>query len=354
MCRSKTTGRKWKSSSPEKNKKMDKTAIRQISAAMRGIHPVKFTSYVDDYVKTSAITDASVKNRVKTGFLGKIRILSGSRDYYPRIEQEASVILSQFAVSLKHIRNFQFKMNGQHKGIPDTDQKTRLYFKRIKQQQTELLLGISEEVEIVRNMIRQAGEMRGIIQNHSKKLQEAAFLMDIVGERLSQQSIPVIHKPETGHDAQSARRIPQLRPENGQDERMPAIWNEGMIPLEIKDNDKSVRQIAGTLQDIKAFEDTWVVASGQDSEEHRLGKWPLSHYDIIGDSYNEIKQRKQRIITGIRELRQGWKFLKKLATKGYSHRMQRGLDALLSKHDNRMHEFQKYVQECRAEEFPEY
>ena len=349
MCRSKTTGRKWKSSSPEKNKKMDKTAIRQISAAMRGIHPVKFTSYVDDYVKTSAITDASVKNRVKTGFLGKIRILSGSRDYYPRIEQEASVILSQFAVSLKHIRNFQFKMNGQHKGIPDTDQKTRLYFKRIKQQQTELLLGISEEVEIVRNMIRQAGEMRGIIQNHSKKLQEAAFLMDIVGERLSQQSIPVIHEPETGHDA-------QLRPEKGQDEdkKMPAIWDEGMILPEIKNNDKSVRQIAGTLQDIKAFEDTWVVASGQDSEEHRLGKWPLSHYDIIGDSYNEIKQRKQRIITGIRELRQGWKFLKKLATKGYSHRMQRGLDALLSKHDNRMHEFQKYVQECRAEEFPEY
>ncbi len=285
----------------------DKNTIRHLSKAIRGLRVKKFASHLDRYMAASATMDQ---------ILGRLPPAQGkTRKAYEKccaaIEAEASVILSQSASSLKQMQDFQFRLNGQSSGIPETDEKTRMYFRKIRHQQLAILWEISEEVEIICNMIHLSGRMRDITQAHAETLGHTAYLMDIVNERLSQRATP---------------------------------------SLKIENKGKEIRQLTGTFQDIRACEDTCHAYLNQDVKKSLPERAFAPYHALVTETRGDIEQRKQKIIIGIRELKQGWKLMKKLAGKGYSRRMDQQLDELIRKNDQRTSEFERFVRESRPEQ----
>ncbi|MCP4109921.1 MAG: hypothetical protein GY749_31105 [Desulfobacteraceae bacterium] len=280
---------------------MEKTKLEQISETIQSISAIKFTFYIDRYVKTSAKMDSS---------LGKpdTKIQANYDNSREAVLQEASAILSQSKLSLSYIANLQFKMNGQPKGISKTDEKTRIYFAKIRKHQIELLSSISDEAEITSNIIKQSVRMRDVIKQNSPMIYRASNLMDILRERISE-------RPTT--------------------------------LLRVNSNDEKAGELNRIFHSINKYEDNYEAGLRQESEKHPAENMLAVYYDLMQGLREDIEQRKLKIADGVKELNQGWKLLKKLATKGYSRRMQRVLDKLVDKHNARTDRFLKSVQECR-------
>jgi len=269
--------------------------------------------------------------------------------------------------------NFRFGMNGQYKEISEADRNTLLYFNKMRRQQLDLLMGISEEIENIRDTIQRTGEMQHIIQKQTETIRNTERLMDIISERFSQHTIPSVSRPAIGSEGYkdveaieeagrvmdiageklSPRFIPLVLPtlgggEEGERELAVSGWNPPSLKIEYKhDKDKETRQLTEIFGNIRECEDSFSDKLKQDGKEHLPEKAIAVYSDLVRDSFSDIERRKQKIITEVRELKQGWKLLKRLATKGYSRRMHRGLEVLLNTHSNRKDEFQEYVRECR-------
>ncbi|MDM8524180.1 hypothetical protein QUF80_12490 [Desulfococcaceae bacterium HSG8] len=298
--------------------------IREISDAVLSIDAAKFLSYAEHYLKTSAVRMPGEQDQEKTGFFKKSRSLFTHKekrlDVCAAIEAEGTEILSRSALSLQYFSGFRFKINGH-----EADERARLYQRKLRQQQTELLIGISDETEIILNMIRLSLRMRQIVQDHSEIIRKNTYLTDVIGERFSQQSVP---RAETDDETESG--------------------NREIVKAE-SEEDEERKQLIGTFRSIRAYEDGFGTRLKPGSAAPSPEQIFAAYHDLVQYSREDIAQRKQKITSEIRELREGWKFLEKLAVKGFSPRMQGGLDLLLGQHDYRRSEFRKYVLECRAE-----
>jgi len=294
---------------------MKKKNIRQKTEFIQDIDVNRFISHLDQYIRTSASYADSVVSGLRpeaaTDSSDHDKIRYEYKACYKSLMRESSVILLKSDKSLNHIVNFRFKLNGQSKGIPETDEKTYLYFRKIKRHQMLLLAAISDEVEIIASMIKESEKIRKIIQSHTWMLKKAAYLMDVLGERI--ESRPTL---------------------------LLSIEGEG---------DEKVRELNETFEDMNKYEDTYEKRFRAESENHNPERSSSVYKKIIQDSHHEIEIRKKNILSGIRELNEGWNFLNKLVLNGYSRKMRRGLDNMSDKHKQRESEFQEYVQKCRSD-----
>jgi hypothetical protein len=201
-------------------------------------------------------------------------------DITEAIERESDAICARAALLLKYLRELRFVRNGH----PEPDEKILPYFRKIKQQQQLLVSEISDETEMIRNMILQSEQMRHLIKSHSEHLQQTAFMLGIIQERLVRRS-----------------------------GAMPAL----LLPFE------------------------------NEIKNHH----PAYPDDLFRDSRNEIEQRKQKIISGVRELKEGWNLFENLLKKGCGIGMRKKFDMLIDRHDLRVCEFQKQVAQCREQAF---
>lgn len=342
----------------------NKTPVERITVAVKRITLVRFTSYLDRYVKILSVTE-DLKKQKGIRFFKKGRYYR-SGDYYAGIERETSSILSQSKLLLDDMMNFRFRMNGPYQKISEEDVKTRLYFNKMRRQQLDLLMGISEEIENIRDLILRTADMQRIVQKQSETIRNTEHLMNIISERFSQQTIPVSgpslesdeytetkaiqdagRMMDIAEQKLSPRYVPLLQSEP--DEEAASSWNPPSLKLEYTyDKDKETRQLTEIFGNIRACEDSFGDKLKQG--ETRLPEKSLAVYsDLVRESFTDIEQRKQKIITAVRELKQGWKLLKRLATKGYSRQMHRGLEGLLNTHRNRKDEFQEYIRQCRQD-----
>jgi len=277
---------------------MDNAAFEKVSEVVKDFNVNKFVSDVDRYVKIRAVPGSDEKcdekQDKKLSFFKKLSFSRKPRlsvdkekdeilrfaqnDITDAIEQESDAICSRSALLLKCLGEFRFVRNGH----PESDEKILPYFRKMKQQQQTLVSEISDETEMIRNIVVQSEQMRNLIKSHSKHLQQTAFMLGIIQERLARRSTAV--------------PVPLL----------PAGEND-----EIKNNR------------------------------------PVCPDDLFQDAFNDIEQRKQKIISGAQELKEGWNLLEKLLKNGYGSGMRKKLDMLINRHDLRVFEFQKQVSECR-------
>ncbi|QTA91187.1 Uncharacterized protein dnm_072520 [Desulfonema magnum] len=330
---------------------MKAVSIQEISKSVRSINVTKFIYQVDHYLKTSAQTIRQSRNGTGAGkrLFQKIWFLTKKRghgDLYAEMDQEASAILSKSSLSLKQMSDFRFRMNGQSTGVPETDEKTRVYFKKIRRQQVELLLGISDEIEIIRNIVNQSGQMRDIIRNHSEIMEKTTYLIDIMSQRFSQQSALPAPGPEPEHGNTSPLKTED--DDSALPVSVPEPEKERVFSLNTTEDElRQARHLSDTFRNMREYEDSFGAKLNGNSKKGSLEKASAAYHYLVQNSYEEIEQRKQRVITGVRELRQGCDILKKLVIKGYSDRIQGELDVLIWKHDNRADEFQRHILESR-------
>jgi hypothetical protein len=315
---------------------MNKSDIRELSENIRQVDGTRFVSCVDHYLKNSAATDETLKRR--NPWKDTLRSLAkhylfGKKQHeaaYTDIEQESSAVLAQISRVLNQIADFRFSVNG-YKGASQTEDQSRLYFGKLRQQQTALLMGLSDEIEIIRNIIQQSGKLLDIIREERQTMQHSAWLMDVIGERFSQKSA-----------------VPRQSEDNG----VSKVGFEKSRFMPVPDpgaDQKQLRQITGTFRRIRDYEEsfgsnlTWV------SEDHPLKQVIAAYCELTQGTREDIEQRKQKIIGELKELRMGWSCLEELAINGYSPRMQGKIDILLCQHDARIYEFQKYIREARLE-----
>ncbi len=287
---------------------MKKKNTGQKTEFIQDIEANRFISHLDQYIRTSA---SYADSGLKPDFQGHDKIQYEYKACYKAVMRESSVILLKYDKSLNHIVNFRFKLNVQSKGIPGTDEKTYLCFRKIKKHQMLLLAAISDEVEIIASIIKESEKMRKIIQSHTGMLKKATYLMDVLGERI---------------------------------ERRPTL----LLSIE-GEGDEKVGELNETFEDMNKYEDTYEKRFRAESENHQPERSSSVYQKIIQDSHQEIEIRKKNILSGIRELNEGWIFLNKLVLNGYSRKMRRGLDNMSDKHKQRESEFQEYVQKCRAD-----
>ncbi len=278
---------------------MDKRT-EEISKIILSLDAAKFISCVDRYVKTAMIPGYPESPK------GKNR--KNEDQGYAAAQKEADEILLQSDLSLKHLLDFRFKMNGHS----ESGEKTQAYFRQMRNQQMEILMQISEETEIILNMIRYSEKMFDIIRSHSNLLQESEFLMDAVGGRISRESSLSVRPEYRSH------------------------------------NDADVRKLAGTFQCVKDYEDAYSgnITENPDKDASDIGTAVCQ--ELLRDTRKSIDAKKKKLGEDIRELRQGWKILSILATTGYSRRIRRSLKSLVKAHNTRVAEFQEYIRQCRS------
>jgi len=274
---------------------MDNEIIGQLSETINNFNINQFVSDVDRCIQAWNAPDSDKKTDEKLSFFKKLGFSRKPRfplekekekdgilrfaqnDIAEAIERESDAICSRAALLLKYLGEFRFVRNGH----PESDEKILPYFRKIKQQQQTLVSEISDETEMIRNIIMQSEQMRNLVKSHSERLQQTAFMLGIIQERLARRS--------------------------------------SAMPVLLLPSDKN--EIKNTH--------------------------PAYHDDLFKDSCNEIEQRKQKIIAGVRELKDGWNLLEKLLKKGCGRSMRKKLDMLMNRHDLRVSEFQKQVAECR-------
>lgn len=274
---------------------------------IQDIDAERFILYLDQYIRTSSsYADLSLG----TAHPEHDKIQYEYKACYKSLMRESSVILLKSDKSLNHIVNFRFKLNGQSKGIPAADEKTYLYFRKLKKHQMLLLAAISDEVEIIISIIQGTEKMRKIIYSHTGMLKKATYLMDVLGERI---------------------------------EKRPTLL------LSMEGSDDKVRELNETFEDMNKYEDSYEKKFRAESEKHHPEKSAFFYQKIIKDSHKDIEIRKKNIISGISELNEGCNLLNRLVLNGYSRKMRRGLDKISDKHKQRESDFQEYIQKCRRE-----
>ena len=276
---------------------MDKRT-EEISKIILSLDAAKFISCLDRYVKISLIPDPAKEKKREH-----------NEKNYAELEQEAEVILLQSNLSLKHLLDFPFKMNGYD---AESGQKTKAYFRQMRRHQIEILMQISEETEMILNMTRYSEKMRDLMRNHSELLQQSELFMDAVGGRISRESSLSVRPEYRSH------------------------------------NDEDVRKLAGTFQCVKDYDDAY---SGNIPKNRAMLKTDRAavFHELIRDIRKGIEAKKKKLGEDIRELRQGWKILSILATTGYSRRIRRSINTLVKAHTARVAEFQGCIQQYRNE-----
>ncbi|QTA80067.1 Uncharacterized protein dnl_23530 [Desulfonema limicola] len=289
---------------------MNSINIKEMSEALDSIDIKPFISQVKQYIRISKYIDQTLRT---PDFL-----ISGQKKYRKKNEQydlccenigkTALEILSKSTLSANRIINFGISINLQGNTIPEINAQTEYYFRRIKKQQMELLSAIGDDIEIIKNMICQAKEMRSVMKTHAPAINKTNGLMEVMRERIAERPTTLLRLEGTG--------------------------------------DK-IRELNKTLKNMQEYENVNGSRINRDAQNNPVGKAFSAYYDLVQISCTDIDYLKLRIQKRFKELKQGGKLMLKLSAKGYSPFQKRKLDMLLSCHDERTQEFQKNIHECR-------
>ncbi|MGE0085042.1 MAG: hypothetical protein AB7S75_11545 [Desulfococcaceae bacterium] len=226
---------------------------------------------------------------------------------YAELMQESSAMLSQSTVTVSRIVNYRFRVNGQSKGIPETDRLTESWFRKIRKHQMELLSGINDEIRMIRSSIRQHKKMQEVMKTHSPAIHKAGNMMSVIRERIARRPTTLLHLESL------EEKISEL--------------NETFRDMNEYENLQHFRLDSGN----SPARDAFVLC-------RELGQ----------GAFAEVYHRQELVKNSIKNLKKGGKFLFKLAKKGYSPFMKRALDELSASHEERTRVFQKHVMENRS------
>lgn len=286
---------------------MEEITIDQLADALRGIHPKRFTAGVERYVQSATVLDLTL--RTDQGLSEKRRLRREA--CYEDIRGEATRIQTQSTLTVNRLIHFRFQPDPR-KTPPERERQTKAYFSKIKKQQMEVLSAITDEIEIIQSMIEHARKTQSVLLDHSETLWKTAGLMGIIRER-------IVERPTT--------------------------------LLRLEGRDRKIQQLNDAFHQIQTYENTHADGIRRDAEENPMDGALSTYHDLSRETYSEIKRRKAVMEHHIKDLKQGGKLLLKLATKGYSRMMKRGLDRLVFNHEDRTRDFHHHIRESRIRLF---
>ncbi|MDM8517099.1 hypothetical protein QUF76_12930 [Desulfobacterales bacterium HSG16] len=281
----------------------NKIRIRQISKIIKRIDIKKFVRKADRFLTACRNLNNTVMP--ETGESRppekkkRIRIIKKYEAEFEKFEKQAADITSASSDLMELHARFPFVMNGQKTGNAQIDEKTIRYLKKMRDQQTELLFTIDEEISIMKNMILFSERIRSVVHSHWHTLDSASNFLDLMQERME-------HRPN------------------------PLLLQSAMPDPEIK-------QLCDESND-----------SGRKKPDLDQVSKPFAEFRRMTiDAADEINFRKQALVQNAKELRQGWNCLKRLVKSGYSPQMQTGMDQLYRLHDQRKKTFDRFIKESR-------
>ena len=300
---------------------MNCISIREMSEALDSIDIKPFISQVKQYIRISKYIDHTLEmpDILTSGFLvsGRKKYSKTNKQYdlcCKNIDRYASKILLKSTLSANRIINFTINISSRKNTIPDIDTQTDYYFRRIKKQQMELLSAIGDDIEVIKNMIAQAKEMRSVMKTHAPAINKTNKLMEVMRERIAERPTTLLRLEGTG--------------------------------------DK-IRELNKTLKNMQEYENVNGNRINKDAQNNPVGKAFAAYYDLVQISCTDIDYIKLRIQRRFKELKLGGKLMLKLSDRGYSPFQKTKLDMLLSRHDERTQKFQNNIHECRKLYFNE-
>ncbi len=124
----------------------NKTRIRRISKIISRMNTKQFVRGIDRFLTACRNLDNSIMPETAESMPRKeqyrTRVLKTYEIEFEKFQKQASVITSTTAGLMKCHSSFRFVMNGQKTGNAKIDEKTILYLKKMRDQQTELLFSI--------------------------------------------------------------------------------------------------------------------------------------------------------------------------------------------------------------------
>lgn len=277
--------------------------IEEVAAAIAEIDSRLLDARIRQFVRASSYIEGLPG---KSGQLPE-KMLHAYEISYTELMQESSAMLSKSTVTVNRIVNYRFCLNGQSKGIPETDRMTESWFRKIRKHEMELLSAINDEVRMLRSSIRQYKKMQEVMKTHSPAIRKAGNLMAVIRERI-------------------ARRPTTL--------------------LRVEGSGEKIRELNETFRAMNEYENTRV--SDPDSGDSPVCEAFALCQELGQGSFADISVRQVRVKNSIKELKKGGKVLFKLAKKGYSPFMKRSLEELRASHEERTRVFQQHVMENRS------
>jgi len=254
---------------------------------------VKASSYMEDFlVRADALPEKTVHAYEKS---------------YAELMQESSAMLSQSSDTVSRIVSYRFRLNGQSKGIPETDQFTQSWFRKMRRHQMELLSGINDEVRLIRTGIRQYKKMQEVIKIHSPAICKAGNMMSVIRERIARRPTTLLH---------------------------------------LESSEEKISELNQTFRDMNEYENRR--HTDLDSGKNPGHDAFVLCRELGQGAFADISIRQQRVKNSISELKKGGKLLFTLAKKGYSPFMKRSLEELTACHEERIRVFQKQIMENRS------
>lgn len=283
---------------------MEEVTLQNIIDAGQGINTKRFLAALDAFIKT--ISRMDVEGGLADQRRGDFR--RQQDEAYGNIHREAGQILSHSTLAVSCIINFHFRMNGQAKGIPSIDEKTSYYFRRIRKHQVELLLTIGNEISMIQDALKRSLKMQQVFGENVPPVVNASLFMSVVRERIDERPTTLLRLNGTG---------------------------------------RKIEQLNNTFSDIQTYEDAYHQEIRKDAEANPISNAMEIYTDLTQDVFHDVEHRKKRLKANIKELAKGRKLMIKLATKGYSPFMKKGLDTLVASHRERTRKFSAAIHEWR-------
>jgi hypothetical protein len=184
-----------------------------------------------------------------------------------------------------------------------------IYFRKIKQHQIELLIQITEDIEIIKSLIDQTFHLSSLVYAHSRALVEATWVNGAIKERIEQRPMAIENvKNIDASDLNSSYAV------------------AGEIPAADQAMDFSGSPIAEKLF-------------------HCC-------YELIRETFDDIEHRGVTMQANIQELKNGWTLFKRLIRHKLTRRIKNALDIMIHKHDDRILLFKETVKAYRVQQFP--
>jgi len=270
----------------------------------------RFTEQVEHYLRTCAVVDQNMEQTAPEKISRKS---SGNSemDAWSRIREDASVIRSRATASVNNLVNFHIGRNGDTGKNSGAAQLRTLYFRKLKKQQMELLSAITDEVDIIRGMIRQYRDMQAVLKKHSVTIHTASGFMEMMRERMERRPTTLLRLQSPGKKA------------------------------------ASLNQAIDEMQD---YEDTHARDIREEAERSPVGDAYTDYLDLTQNICMDIRERQERVLAHAGELKQGGGFLLKLVSGGYSPFIKRKIETLVVHHDQRIIRFRQQVLQARQEQ----
>ena len=184
------------------------------------------------------------------------------------------------------------------------------YFKKLKKHQVELLIQLTEDVEMIRTLITQTLFLSSMVYSHSRSLVKATQVDGTIAERIARRPMAIRNIQGVQTPAAGQSDASHANPGPDQHKEMPPCGS-----------------VAEQL-----FQ---------------------SCYELIRETYDDVEHRGGALQANIKELRDGWLLFKRLIRGKLTRRIQKAMDTLIHQHNTRILLFQETVKAHRILQFPE-